>query len=135
LGIDPGRISKWRQHQNGRVAAAEKPSLSTEQIEIRRLQKELKEAQLERDIQEPSYYYWLKHPVGCRILKQEALLVDIHRIYDDSAKSVDPIRAWSEVHGSARITSDLRELGIRASRPRVARRTQMQALSQVHEKS
>jgi transposase-like protein len=53
LGIDPGRISKWRQQQNGSVAAAEKPSLSAEQIEIRRLQKELKEAQLERDIQEP----------------------------------------------------------------------------------
>jgi transposase len=50
LGIDAGRISKWRQHQNGRVAAAEKPSLSAEQIEIRRLQKELKEAHLERDI-------------------------------------------------------------------------------------
>jgi transposase len=50
LGIDPGRISKWRQQQNGTVAVSEKPSLSAEQIEIRRLQKELKEAQLERDI-------------------------------------------------------------------------------------
>ena len=27
LEIDPGRISKWRQHQNGSVAAAENPSL------------------------------------------------------------------------------------------------------------
>ncbi len=53
LGIDPGRISKWRQQQNGSVAAGEKPSLTVEQIEIRRLQKELKEAQLERDIEEP----------------------------------------------------------------------------------
>ncbi len=51
LGIDPGRISKWRQHQqDGSVAPSEKPGLSTEQIEIRRLQKELKEAQVERDI-------------------------------------------------------------------------------------
>jgi transposase len=50
LGIDAGRISKWRQHQNGSIAVSEKPGLSGEQIEIRRLQKELKEAQLERDI-------------------------------------------------------------------------------------
>lgn len=50
LGIDPGRISKWRQHQTGGVAVSEKPRLSGEQLEIRRLQKELKEAQLERDI-------------------------------------------------------------------------------------
>ena len=53
LGINPGRISKWRQLQNGSIAVSEKPSLSAEQIEIRRLQKELKEAQLERDILEP----------------------------------------------------------------------------------
>jgi transposase len=53
LGIDPGRISKWRQQQNGTVAVSEKPGLTAEQAEIRRLQKELKEAQLERDILEP----------------------------------------------------------------------------------
>jgi transposase len=49
LGIDPGRISKWRQQQQG---SGEKPpvGLNEEQKEIRRLQRELKEAQLERDI-------------------------------------------------------------------------------------
>jgi transposase len=51
LGIDPGRLSKWRQiGQDGNVAASEKPGLTAEQLEIKRLQKELKEAQLERDI-------------------------------------------------------------------------------------
>jgi transposase len=50
LGIDPGRLSKWRQNQQESVVAREKPGLTVEQIEIRRLQKELKEAQLERDI-------------------------------------------------------------------------------------
>lgn len=51
LGIDPGRLSKWRQvWQDGSVTASEKPGLTAEQVEIRRLQKELKEAQLERDI-------------------------------------------------------------------------------------
>jgi transposase len=50
LGIDPGRISKWRQaQQEGPVIYQEKPGLSAEQAEIRRLQKELKEAQVERD--------------------------------------------------------------------------------------
>lgn len=48
LGIDPGRISKWRQ----RHSSPEKSpiGLTEEQKEIRRLQKELKEAQMERDI-------------------------------------------------------------------------------------
>lgn len=51
LGIDPGRLSKWRQiGQDGSVTASEKPGLTSEQLEIKRLQKELKEAQLERDI-------------------------------------------------------------------------------------
>ena len=50
LGIDPGRLSKWRQNQNGSAVLSEKITLTAEQVEIRRLQKELKEAQLERDI-------------------------------------------------------------------------------------
>ncbi len=49
LGIDPGRITKWRQQQ---LEPGERPAvgLTEEQQEIRRLQKALKEAQLERDI-------------------------------------------------------------------------------------
>ena len=51
LGIDPGRLSKWRQDQNlEKIKPKERSSLTAEQLEIRRLQKELKEAQLERDI-------------------------------------------------------------------------------------
>ncbi len=57
------------------------------------------------------YYYWLKHPVGSRVIKEQALLVDIDRVYNESKKR----------YGSPRIASELRELGIRASRPRVAR--------------
>jgi transposase InsO family protein len=57
------------------------------------------------------YYYWLKHPVGCRIIKEETLLFDIHKVYNNSKKR----------YGSPRITSELRELGIQVSRPRVAR--------------
>ncbi len=71
------------------------------------------------------YYYWLKHPVGSRVVKEQALLVDIDRVYNNSKKR----------YGSPRIASELREQGISVSRPRVARRTQMQVLWQVHEES
>ena len=49
LGVDPGRLTKWRHQQQ---EPGEKPSggLTEDQKEIRRLQKALKEAQLEREI-------------------------------------------------------------------------------------
>ena len=52
-----------------------------------------------------------KHPVGSRVVKEQALLLDIHRIYEDSKKR----------YGSPRITSELKEQGLSVSRPRVAR--------------
>ncbi len=45
LGIDPGRLSKWRQKDSLPVRSAE--GLTDEQREIKRLQKELKEAVLD----------------------------------------------------------------------------------------
>jgi transposase InsO family protein len=57
------------------------------------------------------YYYWLKHPASSRTVKEKELIADIHKIYNSSKKR----------YGSPRITSELRELGIRVSRPRVAR--------------
>ena len=48
LGIDPGRLSKWRQKENSPVKPME--GLTEEQKEIKRRQKELKEDQLERNI-------------------------------------------------------------------------------------
>ncbi len=47
LSIDPGRLSKWRQKESSPIRISE--GLTDEQKEIKRLQKELKEAQLERD--------------------------------------------------------------------------------------
>lgn len=32
------------------------------------------------------YYYWLKHPVSSISIKEEKLLVDIYKIYDNSKK-------------------------------------------------
>lgn len=51
LGVDPGRVSKWRQ----RFKKIDHPlststTLTAEQQQIRRLQRELREAQMERDI-------------------------------------------------------------------------------------
>ncbi|MCC9169201.1 transposase [Pontibacter harenae] len=48
LGIDPSRLRKWRQKEGSPIRSTQ--GLSEEQKEIKRLQKELKEAQLERDI-------------------------------------------------------------------------------------
>lgn len=51
LGIDPGRIRKWRQrHQKNDQPQSTNAPLSDEQQQIRRLQRELREAQIERDI-------------------------------------------------------------------------------------
>lgn len=51
LGIDSGRISKWRSlYKKDAMGTASFNSLSDEQKEIRRLQKELREAQQERNI-------------------------------------------------------------------------------------
>jgi transposase len=52
LGIDPGRISKWKHKYNSAGTSSSRAiiNLSEEQKEIRRLQKELREAQQERDI-------------------------------------------------------------------------------------
>jgi transposase InsO family protein len=57
------------------------------------------------------YYYWLKNPVSSRAIKEQELLVSIHKVYDSSKKR----------YGSPRITCELRELGMQVSRPRVAR--------------
>lgn len=51
LGIDSSRITKWRQsHTSPGQSATAAPALSEDQKLIKRLQKELKDAQLERDI-------------------------------------------------------------------------------------
>ncbi|GAA4459061.1 hypothetical protein GCM10023189_32230 [Nibrella saemangeumensis] len=51
LGIDPGRIRKWRQrHKKNDPTLPATTSFTDEQQQIRRLQRELREAQLERDI-------------------------------------------------------------------------------------
>ena len=51
LGVDPGRISKWRQrHRNTDQILPANTTFTDEQQQIKRLQRQLKEAQMERDI-------------------------------------------------------------------------------------
>lgn len=52
LGIDASRLSKWRNNPqfNGGKIMMDVVGLSDEQMEIRRLKKALKNAELERDI-------------------------------------------------------------------------------------
>jgi len=57
------------------------------------------------------YYYWLHHPVSLRELKEQQLVEQIKEVYRQSKSR----------YGSPRISFELREQGIRASRPRVAR--------------
>ena len=55
LGIDSSRITKWRQnYKSPGQLASPATGLSEEQKQIRQLQKELKDAQIERDIPRPS---------------------------------------------------------------------------------
>ena len=57
------------------------------------------------------YYYWLQHPVGLRVEREQQILVSIRKVYQQSNCR----------YGSPRITVHLREQGIAVSRPRVAR--------------
>ena len=51
LDIDPGRISKWRQrHKKNDQTSPANTTLTDDQQQIRKLQRELREAQMERDI-------------------------------------------------------------------------------------
>lgn len=50
LGVDAGRISKWKQRGKKTDSHLSANSTLTQEQEIRRLQRELREAQLERDI-------------------------------------------------------------------------------------
>ena len=54
LGIRADLLTRWKReyqsHKNGRFPGKGKPIQSAEQAEIARLKKELREAQLERDI-------------------------------------------------------------------------------------
>ncbi len=48
LGVDPGRISKWRQrHKKTDQILLQTATFTDEQQQIRRLQRELREAQME----------------------------------------------------------------------------------------
>ncbi|WP_317175574.1 IS3 family transposase [Pontibacter beigongshangensis] len=67
------------------------------------------------------YYYWLHHPVSLRELKEQDIVAQIKEVYQQSK--------WR--YGSPRISVELREQGVRASRPRVARLMQKHQIQSV----
>jgi len=57
------------------------------------------------------YYYWLQHPVGLSVAREQQILVSIRKVYQQRNCRYDSLRR----------TVDLREQGIAVSRPCVAR--------------
>jgi putative transposase len=67
------------------------------------------------------YYYWLQHPVGSRVRKEQQLLACVKQVYQQSNCR----------YGSPRIAVELREQGIKASRPRIARLMRKHAIRSI----
>ncbi|QCR21132.1 hypothetical protein C1N53_01330 [Pontibacter sp. SGAir0037] len=71
------------------------------------------------------FYYWLQHPVGARELKERELVGQIKQVHKQSGSR----------YGSPRISFELRDRGIRASRPRVARLMRKHQIKSIVRKS
>lgn len=67
------------------------------------------------------YYYWLQHPVGLRVGREQQLLASVKKVYQQS----------NGRYGSPRIAVELRAQGIQASRPRVARLMRKYAIQSI----
>jgi transposase len=78
LGIDSSRITKWRQnHKSPSQSASSATGLSQEQKQIRPLQKELKDAQFERDILKSVYSaYAVEQPLQLTVPSEALNLAD-----------------------------------------------------------
>jgi transposase len=63
LGIDPNRLSHWKREleEDGSVAFPGKGKLTPEAEEIRRLRRELEQAQQERDILKKALAYFSRN--------------------------------------------------------------------------
>ena len=67
------------------------------------------------------FYYWLKHPVGSRELKERELVERIKLVHGQSRRR----------YGSPRIAAELKVQGLVASRPRVARLMRKHRISSI----
>ncbi len=63
LGIDPNRLYHWKRElqESGEVAFPGKGKLTSQEEEIRRLRRELAEAQEDREILKKALAYFSKH--------------------------------------------------------------------------
>ena len=67
------------------------------------------------------FYYWLQHPESQRALKEEHLVAQIRQVHQQSKGR----------YGSPRISFELKEQGIQASRPRIARLMQKHQIQSI----
>ncbi|MFD1140877.1 IS3 family transposase [Larkinella insperata] len=149
LGITPDILARWRRE---RLLQQENHSsrqqLSQEQQEIIRLKRELKEAQLERDIPKKGSRHLLQERRKVfRFIKAHATMFTVERMCkvlkvsrsgyytwfkqkpskrtQDNEYLLERIKAAfsasKKTYGSPRITQELLSQGIKVSRPRVAR--------------
>ncbi|WP_307528534.1 IS3 family transposase [Pedobacter sp. W3I1] len=146
LGISPNLLSKWRERQG--TAKQDLVNLTEDQKLINKLQKELKEAQLERDIFKKGGRHLFQ---GRReifgFIKEHRQIFPVEKMCRTFAVSCSGFYYWlkhplgkrsidqaellvqiKKIHkdskyryGAPRITSELKAQGILVSRPRVAR--------------
>lgn len=67
------------------------------------------------------YYYWLQHPVGSRVRKEQQLLARVKQVYQQS----------NGRYGSPRIAVELQQQGVKASQPRIARLMRKHAIGSI----
>ncbi len=67
------------------------------------------------------YYYWLQHPVGLKIRKEQQLLTAVKKVYWQSDGRYE----------SPRIAVELQQQGLKVSRPRVARLMRKHAIRSI----
>nr|WP_111631448.1 IS3 family transposase [Larkinella arboricola] len=150
LGITPDILARWRRERLPQQDknSSSRQQLSQEQQEIIRLKRELKEAQLERDILKKGSRHLLQErreifrfikahvamfPVEkmCKVLKVSRsgyyswLKQKPSKRVQETENLLKQIRtvfsASKQTYGSPRITQELLSQGIKISRPRVAR--------------
>nr|WP_131539957.1 IS3 family transposase [Pedobacter nototheniae] len=150
LDLSPSRLSKWRNNPefNGGKIMMDVAGLSPEQMEIRRLKKALKNAELERDNLKKGGRHLFQGRRGVyRFIAEHKAIYPVEKMssfFGISSSSYykwtkDPVGFWQQQnsellvklkavysmskgrYGSPRITKELNADGIRVSRPRIAR--------------
>ncbi|MEK6482594.1 IS3 family transposase [Catalinimonas sp. 4WD22] len=152
LGIRLDLLSRWKkeyqQKKEGSFSGYGKPALSPEQAEIARLKKQLREAEIERDIpkkgsehllqERQQIFQFMKGHQHLFVVEKMCKVFKVSRsgyyhwlnrkISTRQINNQEALKLIKEIHqkskgryGSPKITHELKKRGVRISRPRVAR--------------